>query len=96
LNDEDAERLVRAVVRGEADPSELSNFGVVMNPADLSEYDPEALATLRDQLEQSVQQRIAKTVELGSDYAHSARIAEQQQLIRSINKYLAEHPPRPR
>jgi len=59
----------------------------------LGEYDPGALATLRDQLEQSVQRRIAKTVELGSDYGHSARIAEEQQLIQSINKYLADHPP---
>jgi hypothetical protein len=70
--------------------------GQLPNPADLGEYDPETLATLRDELERSVQTRIAKTVELGSDYGHSARIAEEQSLIRSINKYLADRPVGPR
>jgi hypothetical protein len=62
--------------------------GDLPSPADLSQYDPEALQTLRDQLEQSVQTRIAKTVELGSDYGHSARIGQEQDLIQSINTFL--------
>lgn len=64
--------------------------GPLPNSGDLGEYDSEALATLRDELAQSVQSRIAKTVQLGSDYGHSARIAEEQALIRSIEKHLAD------
>jgi hypothetical protein len=62
------------------------------SPADLSEYDPEALAALRDELEGSVQTRIGNRIRLGWDYGHDARIAEEQTLIRSINKFLADHP----
>jgi hypothetical protein len=65
--------------------------GVLPSPADLAQYDPEALATLRDELVQSVQTRIANTVQLGADYGHSERIAEEQALIKSIDKYLADH-----
>jgi homoserine acetyltransferase len=31
---------------------------------------------------------IARTVELGADYGHNARLAQEQQLIQSINKFL--------
>lgn len=64
--------------------------GDLPSPADLGEYDAEALVTLREELQQSVQTRIAKTVELGADYGHSARLAEEQALIRSIDKHLAD------
>jgi len=64
--------------------------GKLPKPADLGKYGPEDLATLRDHLQQSVQKRIQKTVELGSDSGHSARIAEEQALIKSIEKHLAD------
>lgn len=38
------------------------------NPADLGDYNPEELEILRDELEESVQARIANRVELGPDY----------------------------
>lgn len=62
--------------------------GPLPRPADLAKFDRESLVVLRGQLETSVQTRIAKTVELGSDYGHSARQAEEQQLIHSINNLL--------
>ncbi len=64
--------------------------GKLPQPADLGKYDPDDLARLRDQLRQSVQKRIEKTVELGADYGHSARLAEEQALIRSIEKHLRD------
>jgi hypothetical protein len=42
------------------------------------------LALLLAQLKKSVPQRIAKTVQLGANFTHSARIAEVQQLIIAI------------
>lgn len=64
--------------------------GTLPQPGDLSRYDPEALAVLRDQLATSIQTRIAKTVELGADHGHNARLAEEQQLLHSIDKVLGE------
>jgi hypothetical protein len=65
--------------------------GTLPLPADLAEYDTEALETLRDELQQSVQTRIANTVRLGADYGHNDRLAQEQALIKSIDKYLADH-----
>ena len=62
--------------------------GPLPRPGDLAKFDRDALAILRDQLVESVQTRIAKTVQLGSDYGHNARIAQEQQLIHSIEKFL--------
>lgn len=59
-------------------------------PGDLGKYDPEDLARLRGELQQSVQKRIEKMVQLGSDYGHSKRLAEEQALIRSIEKHLTD------
>jgi hypothetical protein len=64
--------------------------GTLPSPGDLGQYDPDALGILRDELKLSVQTRIARTVDLGADYGHSARIAEEQALIKSIDKYLAD------
>lgn len=64
--------------------------GPLPKPADLGKYDPEDLARLRDELQQSVQKRIEKTVELGADYGHSDRLAQEQALMRSIEKHLAD------
>jgi acyl-coenzyme A synthetase/AMP-(fatty) acid ligase len=47
-------------------------------------------AALRDELQQSVQQRIEETVKLGCDYGHSERLAEEQALIISIEKHFAD------
>jgi hypothetical protein len=90
-----AEGAVKAAARGTRIPDVILDatgkaHGQLPSPADLGEYDTEALETLRDELEQSAQKRIAKTVQLGADYGHSARIAEEQALIRSITKYLAD------
>jgi hypothetical protein len=49
--------------------------GPLPKPAELRRYDPEDLARLGDELRQSVQKRIQTTVELGSDYGHSERLA---------------------
>ena len=64
--------------------------GALPKPADLGKYDPEDLVRLRDELGQSVQKRIEKTVQLGADDGHSKRLAEEHALIRSIQKHLAD------
>lgn len=66
--------------------------GKLPSPADLGEYNTEELQILRDELEQSVQARIGNRIELGPDPGHDARIAEEQSLIRSIDKHLGDHP----
>lgn len=63
--------------------------GVLPHPEDLGKYDPYDLAQLRDELEKSVQERIRKTVDLGSDFTHGERQAMEQQLIFSIDKFLS-------
>lgn len=65
--------------------------GTLPSAADLSQYDLEALQTLRDELVQSVQTRIANTIRLGPTLGHSDRLAQEQALIKSIDKYLADH-----
>ena len=62
--------------------------GALPRPADLWKYSAEDLAQLKEELAQSVQERIAKTVQLGSDLGHSERQAAEQQLIKSIEKHL--------
>ncbi|MEE9327872.1 MAG: hypothetical protein V3U71_11320 [Cocleimonas sp.] len=57
-------------------------------PKDLSNFSNGDLSNLRNELKQSVQQRIRKNIQLGSDKAHGQRQAAEQQLIKSINKYL--------
>jgi hypothetical protein len=57
---------------------------------DLARYSLEDLARLRDELQISVQTRIARTVEMGADYGHNARLAEEQQLLQSIEKHLKD------
>ena len=62
--------------------------GELPRPKDLKKYSREDLKTLRDDLKQSVQQRIRKTVKMGSDKGHGQRQAAEQQLIKSIEKVL--------
>ena len=62
--------------------------GDLPKPEDLNRYDPDALRQLREELRESVAERIRKTSELGSDYGHSARQADEQQLIHQIDKLL--------
>jgi hypothetical protein len=64
--------------------------GYLPEVQDLRRYHAEDLARLRDQLRIRVQTRIAKTVELGADYGHDARILEEQQLLKSIEKHLED------
>jgi len=57
-------------------------------PKDFSKYHPEDLRKLMQDLKQSVQERIRVTARLGSNPGHDARQAEEQQLIKFIEKYL--------
>jgi len=57
---------------------------------DLARYSVDDLRRLRDQLQISVQTRIAKTVELGSDYGHDTRLFKEQQLLQSIETHLKD------
>lgn len=56
---------------------------------DLDKYSPDELSQLQDELRQSVKQRIRKNIELGSDKAHGERQADEQQLIKDIDKHLS-------
>ncbi len=62
--------------------------GQLPSPKNLSRYPNEKLKQLQGELKQSVQQRIKKNIELGSDKAHGQRQAAEQQLIKSIDKKL--------
>ena len=66
--------------------------GKLPRPSDLSKYSREELEVFRDNLKKSVKERIRKTDELGRDRAHGQRQAEEQQLIKSIDKFLEDHP----
>lgn len=56
---------------------------------DLSKYSRDELKRLRQELRESVQERIRKTSELGRDRAHGQRQAAEQQLINQIDKFLS-------
>jgi hypothetical protein len=62
--------------------------GPLPNPNDLAQYHPEDLEKLLQELEQSVQERISKTAQLGSDPQHAARQAQEQQLIEALGRHL--------
>ena len=62
--------------------------GTLPKPQDLKQYNKDELALLRDELKQSVQQRIDKNVQMGSDPGHGERQAAEQQLIKTIDRYL--------
>ena len=62
--------------------------GDLIDPKDFSKYSPDELKQLNKELKQSVQQRIKKTSELGSDKGHGQRQGAEQDLIKSIEKYL--------
>lgn len=63
--------------------------GKLPNPGDLGKYSSDELRQLQSELRQSVQERIRKTIELGSDRAHGQRQAAEQQLIKQIDKHLS-------
>jgi RHS repeat-associated protein len=63
--------------------------GNLPSVSELSQYNREELEILRSQLGQSIQTRIAKTVQLGADYGHNARLAQEQGLLRSLDSFLA-------
>jgi Pretoxin HINT domain len=62
--------------------------GELPKPQDLGKYPKEDLAQLRNELEKSAQERIRKNVELGSDKPHGQRQGQEQDLIKSIDKFL--------
>ena len=67
-----------------------SGDGKLPDVKDLKQYDVDELARLLDELRQSVQKRIEVTVQKGSDFGHSERLAAEQQLIKSIEKHLKD------
>lgn len=62
--------------------------GKLPSSQELKNYSREELEILYKELQQSVKQRIKKNIELGSDAGHGERQAAEQQLIKSIEKYL--------
>jgi hypothetical protein len=56
--------------------------------ADLKRYDREDLERLGQELKQSVQERIRKTNEMGSDKPHGERQAGEQRLLQGIRRLL--------
>jgi len=62
--------------------------GDLPHPKDLNEYHPEDLRQLADELRQSVRERIRKNSELGPSGNHGLRQAQEQDLIKSIEKHL--------
>jgi hypothetical protein len=64
--------------------------GVLPHPKDLGKYGIYELMRLRDELAQSVQTRIEVTARLGADFGHSNRLADEQQLIKSLEKILQD------
>ncbi|MEW4451991.1 RHS repeat-associated core domain-containing protein [Bremerella sp. JC817] len=62
--------------------------GELPHPKDLSKFDADELELLAEQLRKSVGERIRKTIEKGADPGHSDRITAEQDLIKSIEKYL--------
>jgi RHS repeat-associated protein len=64
--------------------------GPLPNPQELGQYHPEDLQKLLNELQQSVQTRIERTAQLGSDAEHAARQAQEQQLIQALLKHLGQ------
>jgi len=64
--------------------------GELPRPKDLGDYEVEDLQQLRDELGQSVKERIRKNSELGPKGGHGERQAAEQDLIKSIDKHLED------
>jgi len=64
--------------------------GQLPDAKDLDRYAPEDLEQLSEELQKSVQERIRKANEMGSDKSHGERQADEQQLIRQIEKNLQD------
>jgi hypothetical protein len=63
--------------------------GELPRPKDLGNYSAQDLRNLKDELMQSVQERIRKTEQLGRDRSHGQRQGAEQDLIEAIVKYLS-------
>lgn len=57
---------------------------------DLANYSKEELQTLLGELKQSVKKRIKVTSKMGRDRAHGQRQGAEQDLIKSLEKYLGQ------
>jgi RHS repeat-associated protein len=64
--------------------------GLLPKPKDFDNYSKEELQILLDELKQSVQKRIDVTSKIGRDRAHGQRQGAEQDLIKSLEKYLSE------
>ena len=62
--------------------------GKLPTPQELEYYDSEELEQFKDELIGSIEERIRKTIELGSDRGHGQRQGVEQDLVRSIEKVL--------
>ncbi|PPC89003.1 MAG: hypothetical protein CTY35_15635, partial [Methylotenera sp.] len=58
-------------------------------PEDLEKYDKDDLENLKNELKQSVKERIRKTTEMGRDRNHGQRQGAEQDLIKAIEKHLS-------
>jgi hypothetical protein len=64
--------------------------GTLPKVKDFRKYSKEELRILLNELRQSVQKRIAETTRLGSDKGHGRRQGAEQDLIKSLEKYLGQ------
>ena len=62
--------------------------GTLIKVKDFGKYSKDELQTLLGELKQSVQKRIEVTSRMGRDRAHGQRQGAEQDLIKSIEKYL--------
>ena len=89
------EERLRGRLMGKRCPSKLPALdgtgkvhGVIPSPKDLRRYPKEDLRGLRDDLIESVQERIRKNSELGFDKPHGQRQGAEQDLIKSIDNLI--------
>jgi hypothetical protein len=64
--------------------------GILPKVKDLGKYSKEELRVLLEELKQSVQRRIEVTSKMGRDRAHGQRQGAEQDLIKSLEKYLGQ------
>lgn len=64
--------------------------GILPTPEQLRDYDSDELEDFAEELEQSIEERIRKTNELGSDKAHGERQNAEQETKASIDKILSD------
>jgi len=64
--------------------------GDLPHPEELGKYSKDELRQLKDEAQQSVQERIKQTDELGRDKPHGQRQGAEQDLVKSIEKHLED------